>query len=261
MKTILYYFSGTGNSLAIAEALCKRLPDCELVPLASVAKGPGRIAPETDRVGIIGPVYFSGLPALVADFALRLDLSKVPYSFAVLTLGGSGGTAALHQLERILTQGPGRRGLDAGFTVKMPGNYVLMYSPPNNATIAKILARADHRVDEIAGMVERGVQKRPSMPLFWSFVQHLVYPKFITGVHDADRKFTVDDRCTSCGICVKVCPVENIQLEEGRPVWLHHCEQCMACIQLCPSLAIQAGKKTEQRGRYCHPGLRIKGNT
>ncbi|MDD1710193.1 MAG: EFR1 family ferrodoxin [Methanoregulaceae archaeon] len=258
MKTILYYFTGTGNSLAVAEGLCRRLPDCELVPIASVVKSSGRIAPEADRVGITAPVYFSGLPAIVADFSLRLDLSKVPYSFAVLTLGGSGGTPALHQLERILTQGPGKRGLDAGFTVKMPGNYVLMYSPPNEATIAKILAQADRRVEEIAGMVEQGVQKRPSMPLFGSLVQHLIYPRFVTSVHDADRKFTVDDRCTSCGRCVQVCPVENIRLEEGRPVWLHHCEQCMACIQLCPALAIQAGNKTEKRDRYCHPGLRLK---
>ncbi len=258
MKTILYYFTGTGNSLAVAEGLCRRLPDCELVPVASVARDPGRIAPEGDRVGIIAPVYFSGLPAVVADFALRLDLSKVPYSFAVLTMGGSGGNPALHQLERILTQGPGKRGLDAGFTVKMPGNYVLMYGPPNDATIGKILGKADRRIEEIAGLVEQRVQKRPRMPVFGSLVQHLIYPKFIMGVHDADRKFSVDDRCTSCGICVKVCPVENIRLEEGRPVWLHHCEQCMACIQLCPPLAIQAGKKTEERQRYHHPNLRIK---
>jgi MinD superfamily P-loop ATPase len=87
----------------------------------------------------------------------------------------------------------------------------------------------------------------------------MVYPRFIAGVHHADRKFTVDNRCTSCGTCVKVCPVENIRLEEGRPVWLHHCEQCMACIQLCPTEAIQAGKKTEKRGRYHHPGVTIEG--
>jgi MinD superfamily P-loop ATPase len=87
----------------------------------------------------------------------------------------------------------------------------------------------------------------------------MIYPRFIAGVHEADRKFTVDDRCTSCGRCAEVCPVENIRLEEGRPVWLHHCEQCMACIQLCPAEAIQAGKKTEKRGRYHHPGVTIKG--
>jgi len=259
MKTLLYYFTGTGNSLAVAEGICKRLGDCELVPIATAVKTSGPISPAADRVGIIAPVYFSGLPSIVAEFSQRVNLSKVAYSFAVLTLGGSGGTPALHQLERVLSRGPGRRGLDAGFTVRMPGNYVLMYGAAKETTITKILAESERRVGEIASMVEQGVQKKPSLPLFGSLVQHLIYPRFVTRVHDADRKFSVDDRCTSCGRCVEVCPVENIRLEEGRPVWLHHCEQCMACIQFCPTEAIQAGKKTEKRGRYHHPGVTIKG--
>ena len=259
MKTILYYFTGTGNSLAVAEGLCRRLLDCELVPIASAVKVQGSIAPEADRVGIIAPVYFSGLPSLVANFSRRLDLSKVPYTFAVMTLGGSGGAAARHQLDRILAEGPGKRGLDAGFTVKMPGNYLMMYSAAKQPRIAKILAESERRVEEIASMVEHGVRKRPSLPLFGSLIHRMIYPRFIAGVHDADRKFTVDDRCTSCGRCVEVCPVENIRLDAGRPAWLHHCEQCMACIQNCPTEAIQAGKKTEKRRRYHHPAFTSKG--
>jgi len=254
MKTLVYYFSGTGNSLAIAEGLCRFLGDCRIVPIASTA--PGLITPDADRVGIVAPVYFSGLPSIVSEFSGRLDLSRVPYTFAVMTLGGSGGPAALHQLERILAGGPGRRGLDAGFSVRMPGNNILLYGPPKEASIARILTNADRRVEEIAGMVEEGVRRRPRAPLLGSLVHRIFYPRFIAGVHGADRKFTVDDRCTSCERCVEVCPVGNIRLEEGRPVWLHHCEQCLACIQLCPTEAIQAGTKTGKRDRYHHPGLR-----
>jgi ferredoxin len=258
MKTLLYYFTGTGNSLAVAEGLCKRLGDCELVPIATAVKASGLISPAADRVGIIAPVYFSGLPSIVAEFGRRLDLSKVPYSFTVMTLGGSGGSAALYQLDQILEEGPGRKGPDAGFTVRMPGNYIMMYGAANENRITRILAESNRRIEEIASMVESGVRKRPSTPLFGSLVHRMVYPRFIAGVHHADRKFTVDERCTSCGTCVKVCPVENVQLLEGRPVWLHHCEQCMACIQFCPTAAIQAGKKTEKRGRYHHPGVTIE---
>jgi NAD-dependent dihydropyrimidine dehydrogenase PreA subunit len=122
-----------------------------------------------------------------------------------------------------------------------------------------LLASADRRVEEIAGMVEQGVMRKPRAPLLGSIVHRLLYPRFIAGVHEADRKFSVDDRCTSCGRCVEVCPVGNVRLEGDRPAWLHHCEQCMACIQLCPTEAIQAGKKTEKRGRYHHPGVGIGG--
>jgi ferredoxin len=255
MKTILYSFTGTGNSLSVAEGLCRGLGECELVSIASVREPLGAISPEADRVGIVTPVYFFGLPSLVAVFAGRLDLSRAGYSFAVVTMGGFGGSAALRQLDGILRRGPGGRGLDAGFTVRMPGNYLLMYEPPQGEKQAKLLRDADRRVEEITDLVNRGHRARLAWSSLASLVHAVMYPRFIAGVHDADRKFTVDDRCTSCGICAEACPVGNIRLDAGRPAWQHRCEQCMACIHLCPAGAIQAGPKTENRARYRNPAV------
>ena len=85
MKTIVYYFTGTGNSLAAAKAICVRLGDCELVSIPALAGSPAEIIPGADRVGIVCPVYDFGLPSIVAEFAERLDLSGTGYCFAVLT--------------------------------------------------------------------------------------------------------------------------------------------------------------------------------
>jgi flavodoxin len=103
MKTIIYYFSGTGNSLAAARKIAGALKDCELVPIASLADTPGKIVPAADRVGIVSPVYDAGLPVIVKDFAERLDIGAVPYTFGIITLGGVG-ISALHLLNRM----PGR---------------------------------------------------------------------------------------------------------------------------------------------------------
>jgi len=256
MKTTLYYFSGTGNSLAAARGLSARLGDCTLVPIASLAGTDTNILPDTDRVGIICPVYFFGIPSLVARFAGRLDLSRAGYTFAVLTMGGSGSSSALRQLDAILRT-RSARGLDAGFAVRMPGNYVLMYAPPAGEKREKILTGADREVAVIAGIIDAGiVTKLPYSPVAALF-HRLFYPRFAASAASGDRKFSVDERCTSCGTCVKVCPVQNIALAEGRPVWSHRCEQCMACIHLCPVQAIQAGRKTETRGRYRHPSVQV----
>jgi len=259
MKTVVYYFTGTGNSLAVAEGLSRALGDCELVPIARPPEASGTMKPEADRVGIVCPVYFFGLPALVADFAARLNPTGIPYVFAIVTMGGSGGSAALRQLDGILRRrrGGDGRGLDAGFMVKMPGNYILMYESPAGRRREQILAMADRQVKEIAGMVSRSQHTKIPWSTIASLVHHLMYPRFIAGVHEADRKFTVDERCTSCGVCAEVCPVGNIRLEAGRPTWLHRCEQCMACIHLCPTEAIQAGPETEKRKRYRHPAVKV----
>ncbi len=90
MKAIIYYFTGTGNSLAAARTIAAVLGDCELVPIASLRNTSGDILPAADRIGIVAPVYDLGLPAIVAEFAGRLDLSKAGYTFCVMTAGGFG---------------------------------------------------------------------------------------------------------------------------------------------------------------------------
>ncbi len=66
MKTIIYYFTGTGNSLAVAKKIAAVLGDCDLVPIASLQSTTADITPAADRVGIVNPVYFAGLPVMVS---------------------------------------------------------------------------------------------------------------------------------------------------------------------------------------------------
>ncbi len=189
MKTILYYFTGTGNSLAVAEGLTQRLGDCDLVPLASLVHPWTPIPPGVDGVGIVGPVYFYGLPSIVADFAGLVDLAGIHYVFAVVTMGGAGGSTALRQLDTILQNTPSQHGLDAGFSVRMPGNYVLMYDSLDANQRRRVLEKADRRIDEIGAMVTRRIRRRPPWSPFMSIIHHLMYPRFIAGVHDQDKRF------------------------------------------------------------------------
>ena len=256
MKTIIYYFTGTGNSLAAAKKICGGLGDCELVPVASCAGTQGQVVPPADRVGIVCPVYFLGLPTIVARFAERLDLSRSGYTFAVVTYGGSGGSAALRQLDWIVKARPGR-GLDAGFLVQMPGNYILMYSSPAGEKRSRILAWADEQVAIITKEIANGIVRKMPYSPFAQLFHALMYPRFARTVHDTDQKFTVTDACTFCGTCAEVCPAGNIDLVDDRPVWKHRCELCCACIHLCPAKAIEAGPATAKREHYRNPAVSV----
>jgi flavodoxin len=180
MKTIIYYFTGTGNSLAAAKAICARLGDCELVSIPALAGSPAEIIPSADRVGIVCPVYDFGLPSIVAEFAQRLDLSGTGYCFAVLTMGGMGGMggSALHQINDII-QKHGGRSLDASFTVRMPGNFVPLYNPPQGKKREEILAKGHERIEEIAGMIDKGLIVRPGISPLTSLLKHFTYAGFI----------------------------------------------------------------------------------
>lgn len=45
-------------------------------------------------------------------------------------------------------------------------------------------------------------------------------------------------RCTGCGICVSICPVEAIELIKGRAVVSDECIVCGQCLAQCPEGAI-----------------------
>jgi ferredoxin len=256
MKTIIYYFSGTGNSLAVVKKIAASLGDCELVSIASQKDTRGDIISEAERVGVVCPVYFSGLPLMVEEFVKRLDLSRTRYAFGVVTFGGSGSAPALRQLDAILMKQHGR-GLDAGLSAKMPGNYIFMYSSPAGKKQADLLASANNQIAEMIPAIERCEHR----PVPWSIIGEILhavaYPWFTSHAHTEDQKFSVTEACTSCGTCAKVCPAGNIQLVAGKPVWNHHCEVCCACIHLCPAEAIQAGSGTVKRPRYRNPDITL----
>ncbi|MFZ1128347.1 EFR1 family ferrodoxin [Methanoregula sp.] len=258
MKTVIYYFTGTGNSLAAAKTIAADLGDCELVPIAPLADTTGDIVPSAGRVGIVCPVYDTGLPVIVAGFAGRLGLVGTRYVFAIVTLGGTG-VSALHQLNHILKEKNGRT-LDAAFAVKMPGNFPPVHRPPEGKERDAILASADECLKEIAGRIKKGEHVPPGFAPFSSFMYFATYRFFAGAVHTGDKDFSVADTCTSCGTCAMVCPVNNIKMEEGRPAWQHHCEFCCACLHFCPVEAIDlhSMRGTKGRGRYRHPALKLE---
>ena len=87
----------------------------------------------------------------------------------------------------------------------------------------------------------------------YRWVVRRIFPLFIMHAGGADGKFRADDKCTQCGLCAKLCPVDNIELVDGRPTWLGRCEQCYACFHWCPADAIQYGRRTKRQFRYHHP--------
>ena len=45
-------------------------------------------------------------------------------------------------------------------------------------------------------------------------------------------------KCTGCGLCVDICPVKAIKVENAKAVIDDNCVECSACLSQCPQEAI-----------------------
>jgi ferredoxin len=255
MNTTLYVFTGTGNSLAAAEFLAKKLGDTVIESIPIRMKKHGPVIPDTQRVGFVFPVNYSGVPHLVTEFIPRLSLTHVPYIFAVATSGGLGNYALLH-LDRLLKENGSS--LHAGWMVPMVDNYIPYGGAPEDAKQKDMLKAAEHKLETVADGILSGSLEKPRFPLLTMVLHHLLYPRFIRSLPEIDNRFHVDATCNACGICGGVCPADNIRIVDGRPEWQHHCLFCLACINLCPKEAIQLEEKHRKKRRYRNPTISLK---
>lgn len=241
----IYFFTGTGNSLHIAEEIAKALSDCEII---AIQKG---IDPEIpagyERIGFVFPTYGWGLPIMVSDFLGKACLSKQgnTYLFAVATCLGIAGNA-IPQVNALLKEKGCR--LNYGARIRMFGNAVTNYDM--NIKVDEITRKSEKRtIPVVQDIVNKTERRIPSIKKIINWL----YLKFISNIPTTDEKFNVNDDCVSCGICKSVCPAKNITLKDGKPTFHHQCERCLACIQHCPKRAINYDNKTQSRRRYTHP--------
>jgi Pyruvate/2-oxoacid:ferredoxin oxidoreductase delta subunit len=247
MKTIIYWFSGTGNSLAVAKELARQCGDTELVSMAKALRNP---SPSAERIGLVFPVYAFCPPALVARFVAKLNAKQDSYIFSVITYAGSpGGTLTV--LRRLLQ----KRGLDldASWGVKMPENYPPFGGAPAPEKQQTVNVVAAEKINKIAAELQQSPRGRyEKTKAVWNLVSRMMFPVFQKRAASADRSFRADKKCNGCGICAQVCPVKDIEMIDGKPKWLEHCEQCYACFHWCPQKAVQCGR-SEKQHRYHHP--------
>ena len=258
MSNTIFYFTGTGNSLIVAKDIAAGLKQCDLIPVTeALLQNTEKVPKESaTRIGIVFPVYAWGPPAIIRKFIRRLFLPADCYCFAVATCASSPGST-LPIVARLLKKNGIR--LAAGFVVHMPTNYIKMTGAVSDKKQQECFSGEKRKLEGILRIIGEKEQKKPETSRwFIRPLASLIYRVSLPFFKKMDRAFFADDKCNSCGICEKICPANNIRVENGKPVWLHKCEQCYACIQWCPQEAIQVNKKSAGRQRYHHPDIVLK---
>jgi ferredoxin len=270
MKNIIFYFSGTGNSLYLAKKIAYDLENTELVRISektNFTDDEFNKFKDIESIGIVSPVYALGLPVIVRQFIKNFfsrlkskNFCENKYIFVVVNYGGISGQS-FSQIEKIFEKISAP--LHLIFGLKMPDNYIPAYNTPSEVQIQKILKNSDDKIKNLVKLIKN---KKTSFERNFLLLFPLIllakffYNSFVGFLrkHNFAKDFWIDEKCNGCGVCEKVCPVLNIVLDDSKkPVWSDKCEFCLACISWCPQKSIQYKKSTLNKTRYNNPNISL----
>ena len=224
---MVFYFTGTGNSLYIA----KQLAECPVsIPQA--------IKQETldftdESIGVVAPIYGHEMPQMVKDF-LKKAAFHTDYFYILLTYGNRHGGAA-----ELAKQFCDACGVKVNYinVIRMVDNWLPSFDMNEQKALDKQIPQQLAPI-----LADLNAKKNYISPV--TDTDRAAHQQFLAGIRrmpaDAwQHLLKISDACIGCGICEKVCPSGSIRVENGKAV--HHagnCQTCLACVHACPQKAI-----------------------
>ncbi len=254
----LFVFSGTGNSLDMARKLLNGLGGGRIRMINTRLLEQEKIESRASLVGFVFPVYFLDLPAPVKALLDRIELIRECRIFALATCGQLEGPV-LERVSEILE----KRGhtLESGFVQYMPGNSIVFHD--SDGQKEEKLREADGHVEGIIRSIRGGDAIHEGKSRRWHRAAGKLTRWSYDNLYKVGAKNALPGECTGCGLCARVCPMENIKMETAAgeeapsPRWKENCAECFACIHWCPSRAVRAGRLRVDAGtRYTHPRVK-----
>ena len=248
------YFSGTGNTAYIAktfslkmEAACLSIEDD-----ADFFKE----MEKHDTIAFCYPVYGSRVPYIMRKFVEKhMDVlagKKLIIFVTQMAFSGDGARAFVDMF-------------DGGAEVIYAEHFIM----PNNVNNLAFLKQtgenktkdcfkaAEVRLTQICDDIRNGIVKKRGFSAFSKFlgiIQGGPWQGTKSGKFSVERKgmkkVWIDKDCTACNICVKICPMKNLENTNGKITHKNNCTICYRCVNRCPHKAITVFFNKKPKWQY-----------
>lgn len=233
----LYWFSGTGNTLFIAqkakEILETRGYRCTLTAITRTCSVPA----ETGKtLGICVPVAVQGTYPIVWNFLKKIPAGQGNDVFLVDTLGKySGGIKG--PVKHILT----KKGYKPAGAVELVMPNLFMKKAEEAGREQKI-ADAVEQLAVFCRHLDAGTAEWKDIPLYSDIMSSFFRSKRLAELWTKLFRKTVAGTCINCGTCVRLCP-QNCVDADSRHIdeKSDACILCQRCMEYCPVNAVSMG--------------------
>jgi len=250
---MIYYFTGSGNSLYIAREIAKETGQ----EFTSILKYQNEKVEVKDKVnGFVFPVYMSDLPWIVKKCLLNMTFAQDSYYFLIMDSSSERSGVSAKSLDMVLNNSNAK--LSAFFDLKMPGNCIISSKLQNSIRIKKAPEKIALITNDVKNKVINFTSLNEKTPE--NFIENSrFFKKGTNKIDDLLINFEITKACNGCGTCAIVCPNENIRIINGKAIHYNKCAACYACLHWCPKHATRIHLPgIGDRFQYHHPEVTLK---
>ncbi len=240
-KVGIYYFTGTGNTRIAAKAIKTELEASGyFVKLMEIRVDQEKLEdPNTfDIIGFGYPIHAFNAPQFFLRQIKKLPIVNHKRAFIFKTSGEPFGINKVSSwaLSRILKR--------KGYTLMMDRHLLMPYNImfKYKDSLAKQMYIHTHDMAKvIAYDIRENRNHHMKFNLLHLPIMYLLRIQWFGAWINGPLFHAKKDICTSCELCVKVCPTDNITMKKGIPSFGGDCTMCMGCVVNCPVDAIRPG--------------------
>lgn len=245
MNVLILYFSGTGNTKAVAAELYNALLLRDYsVEIHSMEERFNPSLYSYDFLIVGFPKYYE-YPVLYAMEYLKHNLAKREHCIPTMAYCTQAGHSLtdFSGLENLLTRKNHRLITAKSFPY---ANNLLIFSMfrPTAPDVMKInITDLKLQIKPLLDEFLLGKECKENVKWFNSLLYHLTAVVFTKLMPIAGMKFSASEECIGCKICANNCPMNNIRMIQNKPEFGRECIFCMRCINTCPVNAILYKKR------------------
>jgi ferredoxin len=237
------YFSSTGNTKYCVEEFIHCF-DSNNQAFSIEASGLDTILANEGIIVFGYPIQFSNIPKIVKDFILnngKLFNNKKVFIIATMGLFSGDGTGCSARLIKKYNAK-----IIGGLHIKMPdciGDVKLLKKTLEENQ--SLIREANKKIHVCAEKLKAEKPTKTGLNIFYHiaglFGQRLwFYGKTLSYKEKPDINL---EKCSNCGLCIKNCPMKNLEKIKNKIINKRKCTMCYRCVNNCPSQALTILRK------------------
>jgi len=253
------YFSGTGNTKYIAELFSQEM-DAICVSIEEDIDFQDHIK-NHDILCFCYPIYGSRVPLIMRRFVaehMEAIKGKKLIIFATQLLYSGDGARVFTDLFQ-----PGTVEVIYAEHFNLPNNVSNLFFLGENSAekLEKKRQKAEAKLEQMCRNIKNGISKKRGFSagskflgnlqgLAWQGNSRRIEANSKLGERTMGKAVRIDRDCTMCGLCVKLCPMDNLEQKGGVIAQQDNCTVCYRCVNACPQRAISIYFRAKPKWQY-----------